>query len=88
MRPHELLGHQRAQVVVGEQLDRVQLVRGPEPVEEVHERHPRPKRCGLRHEREVVGLLNRGRGEQREAGLADRHHVGVVAEDRQALRCE
>ena len=40
---HELLGHQRAQVVVGEQLDRVQLVRGAEPVEEVHERHPRPR---------------------------------------------
>ena len=88
MRPHELLGHQRAQVVVGEQLDRVQLVRGSEPVEEVHERHPGLERRGLRDEREVVGLLNRGRGEQREARLADRHHVGVVAEDRQPLRRE
>src|SRR5664279_1238757 len=37
MRPYELLGHERAQVVVGEQVDRVQLVRGPEAVEEVDE---------------------------------------------------
>ena len=88
MRPHEVLGHQRAQVVVGEQLDRVELVRGPEPVEEVHERHPGPEGRGLGHERQVVCLLNRGRCEQREAGLADRHHVGVVAEDRQPLRRE
>ena len=84
----ELLGHERAQVVVGEQLDRVQLVRGSEPVEEVHERNPRLERRGLRDQREVVGLLHRGRGEQREARLADGHHVGVVAEDRQPLRRE
>ena len=88
MSTHELLGHECAQVVVGEQLDRVQLVRGSEPVEEVNERHPRPERRGLRHERQVVGLLNRRRREQRESRLADRHHVGVVAEDREALRGE
>ena len=88
VRPHELLGHQRAQVVVGEQLDRVQLVRGSEPVEEVHERHPRRERGGLRHQRQVVRLLHRRRGEQREPRLAHRHHVGVVAEDRQSLRRE
>ncbi len=84
----ELLGHESAQVVVREQFNRVQLVRGSEPVEEVHERNPRPERCGLRDQRQVVSLLHRRRGEQREAGLADRHHVGVVAEDRQALRRE
>ncbi len=84
--PDELLRHQRAQVVVGERLERVQLVRGPEPVEEVHERHPRAQRRRLRHERQVVRLLNRGGREQRHAGLADGHHVLVVAEDRQRLR--
>ena len=46
------------------------------------------ERRGLRDEREVVGLLHRRRGEQREARLAHRHHVGVVAEDRQPLRGE
>jgi hypothetical protein len=82
----QFLGHERAQVVVGQQLDRVQLVRRAEPVEEVHERHPRRKRHGLRHQREVVRLLDRRGGEQRETGLPDRHHVRVVAEDGQALR--
>ena len=41
VRADQLRRDQRAQVVVGEHLDRVQLVRGAEPVEEVHERHPR-----------------------------------------------
>ena len=82
------LGHERAQVVVREHLDRVQLVRGAEAVEEVHERHPRLERGRLGHERKIVGLLHRGRREQREAGLPYRHHVRVVAEDRQALRRE
>jgi hypothetical protein len=86
VRADQLLGHQRAQVVVGEQLDGVELVRGPEAVEEVHERHARLQRGGLRDQREVVRLLDRRRGQQREARLPHRHHVGVVAEDRQPLR--
>ena len=86
VRADQFLGHERAQVVVGQQLDRVQLVRGAEPVEEMHERHPRRKRHGLRHQREVVRLLDRRGGQQRETGLPHRHHVGVVTEDRQPLR--
>ena len=86
--PDQLLRDERAQVVVGEQVDGVQLVGGPEPVEEVHERHPRRQRGGLRDQRQVVCLLDARRGEQREAGLPHRHHVGVIAEDRQALRRE
>ena len=88
MVPHELLGHEGAQVVVGQELDRVQLVRGAEPVEEVQERHARAQRGGLRDERQVVGLLHGCRCEQGEPRLAGRHHVRVVAEDRQALRRE
>jgi hypothetical protein len=86
VRTNQRLGHQRAQVVVGQHLDRVQLVRGAEPVEEVHERHPGRQRGGLRHQREVVGFLDRRGGEQRETGLPHRHHVGVVTEDGQPLR--
>ena len=84
----ELFGHERAQVVVREQVDRVQLVRRSEPVEEVHERNPCPERRGLCHERHVMRFLYRRRGKQRETGLSHSHHVGVVAEDRQALRRE
>jgi hypothetical protein len=39
VRDHELVIHQRPQVVVREHVDAVDLVRRPEAVEEVHERH-------------------------------------------------
>jgi hypothetical protein len=42
VRPHQVHRHQGAQVVIGQQLDGVELVRGAETVEEVHERDPRP----------------------------------------------
>ncbi len=79
-------GDERQQVLVGEQLNRVQLVRGAEAVEEVDEGDPGTERRGLSHHRQVVRLLDRCRREQRKPGLADRHHVGMVAEDRQRLR--
>jgi len=81
----QFLGHQRSQVVVGEHLDRVQFVRSAEPIEEVHERHACRQRGGLRHQRQVVGLLDRRRGQHRVARLSHRHHVRVIAEDRQSL---
>ena len=68
VRADQLVGDQRPQVVIGEQLDRVQLVRGAKPVEEVHERHPGPERRGLRDQRHVVRLLHRRRRQQGEAG--------------------
>jgi hypothetical protein len=58
MRPDEFLGDERPEVVVGEEVDRVEFVRGAEPVEEMDERHPRPKRRGLRDQGEVVSLLH------------------------------
>ncbi len=78
---HEVLGHHRTQHVVVDELDGVELVRGAEAVEEVHERHPGAQRRRLRDEGEVVGLLHRRRRQQGEAGLPHRHHVGAVAED-------
>ena len=87
MGPHQLLGHQRPQVVVRQRLDRVEFVRGSESVEEVHERYPGRQRGRLRHECQVLCLLHRGRREQRESRLPHGHHVGVVTEDRQCLRC-
>jgi hypothetical protein len=82
VRADQFLGHQRSQVVVGEHLDRVQLVRRAEPVEEVHERHACRQRGSLRHQRQVVGLLDRRRSQHRVARLTHRHHIRVVAEDR------
>ena len=86
MRAYQFFGQQLANVVIGEHLDRVELVRGPKTVEEMDERHAGDERRGVRHQREIVSLLHRRRGQQCEPGLAHRHHVGVVAEDRQPLR--
>ena len=61
------------------------LVRGAEAVEEVEERHARRERGRVGDRGEVVGLLDRARAEQREAGLAAGHDVGVVAEDRERV---
>jgi len=43
---------------------------------------------GLRDECQVVGLLYRGRCEERESRLAHGHHVRMVTEDRQSLGCQ
>jgi len=84
--PDRVLRHQGTQLVVGQHRHRVQLVAGAEPVEEVHERHPRAEGRHLGDGRHVVALLHAGGGEEREAGLAHGHHVLVVPEDGQPLR--
>ena len=85
MSPDQLFGNEHPEVFVGEHLHRVELVRGPETIEEVHEGHPGRKGRCMRHRCHVVCLLDRGRREHCESGLADAHHVRVVTEDRQGL---
>ena len=85
MGQHGVVVHQRPQVGVVEHGDLVHLVRRPEAVEEVHERHPGPQRGGVGDGGEVVGLLDAAGSEHRPAGRAGVHDVGVVAEDRQGV---
>jgi hypothetical protein len=85
-RVHEPLIDHRADGLDVEGLDLLQLVRCAEAVEEVQEGHARLERRGVGDEREILRLLDRRRGEQREAGAADRHHVAVVAENRERMR--
>ncbi len=81
-----VVADQRPDVVLIEDGDLVDLVRGPEAVEEMEERDPRPQRGGMRDQREVVRLLDRARREHRPAGRARVHDVAVVAEDREGVR--
>ena len=81
-----LVANQRLQVVVAEQLDAVDLVRGTEPVEEVQERHSCPERGSMRDRREVVSLLDRTGAQHGEPGRSSGHDVAVVTEDRQRMR--
>ena len=88
MRAHQVVVDHCADLIVGEERDRVDLVRGAESVEEMQERDARCERRGLRDQRRVVRLLHRAGREQGEPRRARRHHVGMVAEDRQRLRRE
>ncbi len=69
-----------------DQLDLLDLMRGAESVEEVQERHARLERHDVRHAREVHHLLYGRGGDHCESGLAGRHDVLMVAENRQRLR--
>ena len=62
------------------------FVRGAEAVEDVQEGYARFERRRLRDQREVHHLLIRVRKEHAPAGRARRHHVAVVAEDRERVR--
>ena len=75
-----------SQVVVGERRDLRHFMRGAEPVEEMQERHPRAQRRRLGDGRHVLRFLNGVRSQHGETGLPHRHHVGMIAEDRQRVR--
>ncbi len=85
MRSHQIVVDHRADLLVGQQLDRVQLVRGAEAVEEMQHGHARFQRHRLGDQRHVMRFLHAGGAQQGEAGGAHRHDVGMVAEDRQRL---
>ena len=78
----------RADLLVRDERDLVDLVRGAKAVEKMDEGYSRCKRRGLGDQRHVVGLLHRGGGEQRKAGRTHGHDVLMIAEDRQPLRRE
>ena len=61
------------------------FMRGAEAVEEVNERDAGLQRGDLRHQRQIVNLLDGVRAEHRPARRAAGHHVGVVAKDRQRV---
>ena len=69
-----------------DQLDLLDLVRGAEAVEEVQERHARPERNDVGDTGQIHHFLHRRGGEHGEARLAGRHHILMVAEDRERLR--
>ena len=76
---------QRSQTSLVDEFDLLNLVRGAETIEEVQERHTRLDSHDVSHTSQVHNLLNRRCCQHCEAGLAGRHHVLMVAEDRQRL---
>jgi len=85
MRRHEFNRQQREQFVVRDQSDLGDFVRRPESIEEVQERDAGAQRGELPDGREIMGLLDRARRQHGEPRLAARHHVGMIAENRQRV---
>ena len=86
MSAHQIVVDHRANVGVAEQIQRVQLMRGAEAVEEMQERHARFQRRHLRDQRAIVRLLHRRGTQQRKPRGPSGHHVRMIAEDRQRRR--
>jgi hypothetical protein len=76
-----ILGHQCPQVIVTNELDAVDLVRGAKPVEEVDERDACTQGGHMGDERHVLRFLYRCRRQHRPAGGARVHDVAVIPED-------
>ena len=80
-----ILVDQTGQFVVFDDLDFLGLMRGPETVEEVHERNPALDRRQMRYRGQVHNLLDAAFGKHGETGLARRHDVLMIAEDAQRV---
>ena len=66
----KLVVDHRADFGVAKKFEGVQLMRGAEPIEEMHERHARFQCRHLRDQRAVVRLLHRAGTEQRKSAGA------------------
>ncbi len=64
----------------------VHLVGGTEPVEEVDKGHPALQGDTVGDQGQVLRLLHRAGGEHGKAGAARRHHILMVAKNREPLR--
>ena len=69
-----------------ELLDLAHLVRRAETVKRMQERDPRLQRRSLRNQPQVHDFLDGVREKHAPASAARRHHVAMVAEDRQRMR--
>ena len=82
----EVLVDQITDRALSNQFDLRYLVRGAESVEEMEERDTGLEGREVGYQGQVLSLLHRPRGEDRESCLACGHDVGVVAKDREGMR--
>ena len=76
---------QRRQLVIFQHLDFLNFVRGAETIEEVNKRDASLNRRQMRHRRQIHHLLHVVLRQHRAAGLANRHHVLVIAKNIQRI---
>ena len=85
MGAHQIIVDHRPDRLIGDQPQRVDLVAGAETIEEMHKRHAGAQSRRLRDQRHVMGLLHGSRGQHRKARRPHRHHIGMIAKDRERM---
>ena len=80
--------YQRLDLFIGDLLDLLQLVGGPETIEETEEGNLGLKGCQVGYQGHVHGLLYVARTGHGKAGIAAGHYVGMIAKDRKRLCCK
>ncbi|MNH17447.1 hypothetical protein D3C79_771190 [compost metagenome] len=88
MRINRFLRQHLAQGIVAQRDDLVDFMRGTETIKKVNKRQATVEARRLRNQRKVLRLLHVTGAQHGAAGLAYRHHVGMVAENRQCVRSD
>ena len=77
--------HQRAQLLIIQRLDLLDLVAGTETVKEMQEGHTAVDGTQMRHRTQIHDLLRGGGRQHGKPGASHAHHIAVVAEDGQGV---
>ena len=85
---HELVVNHFMHNVERNFFDFLNFVRSAESVKKVNKRNARFKRRRMRYNGQIHNFLNAVRRDHRPSGLAARHYVLMVAENRQSARCD
>ena len=75
-------GHQNSKLIVVNERNFVNLMRGSEPIHKVKERDTRIQRGDLRNDCHIVSLLDAEGGDEGQAASSTEHRVGVVPVNR------
>ncbi len=82
---HKPLLEQRLNRLIRNRNRLIDLVRCPKSIEKMQKRNPRLQRRNVRDQRQVASLLHRVRRQHRISRRPARHHIRVVAKDRQRM---
>ena len=85
MRFHPFVRYQRLQILITERCNLGNFMGGPEPIEEMHHRHPAFQGHGMADCGHILSFLNRSRRQQGKTGTAGTHHIRMVAENGQSM---
>src|SRR5690349_24719589 len=87
MGTNQVIVHERAEFFIRKLEDLIDFMGRAEPVEEMQKRHTCLESSSHRDDCEIMCFLDGARGEQCPTGLANSHHILMVAVDGESMRC-